>query len=236
MPGLMVRVLVAEDDAATASLLREHLERGGYDTEVASDGLEALSLCEACPPHLVILDWMLPRLSGIEVCRALRERAASSPIVLMLTARDDEEDALAAFAAGIDDFVRKPFGVRELLLRVQALVRLGARSTCERELAYAGPLTLDARARSVHVGARPVRLTPMEFDLLQHFVSHPGVVLPREELLSHVWGYVHRGYARTVDTHVTRLRRKLALAGLDGEVITTVPRFGYRFEMPQGAP
>jgi two-component system phosphate regulon response regulator PhoB len=233
----MVRVLIAEDDTAMASLLQEHLERGGYETEVASDGLEALCRCDSFAPDLVVLDWMLPSLSGIEVCRMLRERATGSPIVLMLTARDGEEDALAAFDAGIDDYVRKPFGVRELLQRVQALVRLSGRSTGDASaLMQAGPLTLDARARTVHVGAQPVRLTPMEFDLLRHFVRHPGVVLQRDALLASLWGYAHQGYARTVDTHVTRLRRKLAQAGLPGEVISTVPRLGYRFELAQAEP
>ena len=232
----MASILVVDDEAPIAGLLADHLTRRGHAVRVASDGDEALQLLglTASPrptplPELVVLDVMLPGATGLEVCAALRRaEVPRQPVVLMLTAKRDEADAVAGFEAGADDYVRKPFGVAELVRRIEALLALAARAplTAPR----ASGLRIDTRARTVHVGDAQVHLTPKEHDLLVHLASHRGLVLDRETLLVEVWGYSHAGYARTVDSHVTRVRKKLEAAGLSSDPITTVHGVGYRFE------
>ncbi|MBX7192666.1 MAG: response regulator transcription factor [Sandaracinaceae bacterium] len=233
----MASLLIVEDEAPIASLLSDHLRRRGHEVSVASDGDEALAclglLDAPAPgvPDLVVLDVMLPGRTGLEVCAALRRaRLARQPVVLMLTAKRNEEDAIAGFEAGADDYVRKPFGVAELVRRIDALLALAARTPAAPPR-HAG-LHIDTRARTVHVGEREVHLTPKEHDLLVHLATHRGVVLDRERLLVDVWGYTHAGYARTVDSHVTRIRKKLEAAGLSEAPITTVHGVGYRYEEP----
>jgi two-component system response regulator ResD len=225
----MASVLIVEDDGAIAALVRDHLVRAGHDVTLASDGDEALTQAEASRPDLVVLDVMLPGRSGLEVCSALRRRPPPQPVVLMLTARQSEDDAVAGFEAGADDYVRKPFGVMELVRRVEALLVLGRRRASAPRLTI-GALAIDLDARAVTVRGKPVHLTPKELDLLAHLAQRPGTLIDRETLLGEVWGYRHAGYARTVDSHVTRVRKKLAAAGLAGELITTVHGSGYRFD------
>lgn len=231
----MASILIVEDEAPIAGLLSDHLARRGHAVAVAADGDEALSRlglgtppeAAACP-DLVVLDVMLPGRTGLEVCSALRRAPLErQPVVLMLTAKRNEEDAVAGFEAGADDYVRKPFGVAELVRRIDALLALATRTIAAPR---ATGLRIDTRAHTVHVDTREVHLTPKEHDLLVHLASRRGEVLDRERLLLEVWGYSHAGYARTVDSHVTRIRKKLEAAGLGRDPITTVHGVGYRYE------
>ncbi len=233
----MARLLIVEDDPAIALLLRDHLARAGHEVTLSHDGVDALARVDGQLPDLVVLDVMLPGRSGLEVCAAIRRRPPPQPVVLMLTARQSEEDAVAGFEAGADDYVRKPFGVTELVRRVEALLVLGRRqqrAAAEPRIAI-GALVIDLGARVVSVSGKMVHLTPKELDLLAHLAQRPRVVIDRETLLSDVWGYQHAGYARTVDSHVTRIRKKLAAAGLPGELITTIHGSGYRLDADPGS-
>ncbi len=235
----MASILVVDDEAPIAGLLADHLARRGHTVTIAVDGDEALDrlgLSATSPdvravalPDLVVLDVMLPHRTGLEVCATLRRASLPrQPVVLVLTAKRDEADAVAGFEAGADDYVRKPFGVGELVRRIEALLALAGRTPAAPP--RASGLQIDTRARTVHVDDREVHLTPKEHDLLVHLASHRGVVLDRERLLVEVWGYSHAGYARTVDSHVTRVRKKLEAAGLARDPIATVHGVGYRFE------
>jgi two-component system, OmpR family, phosphate regulon response regulator PhoB len=228
-------ILVVEDEGPIATLVGDHLRRAGHRVVIAHDGDEALARHGAEPADLVVLDVMLPRRSGLEVCEAIRRSPGPQPVVLMLTARGGEQDAVAGFEAGADDYVRKPFGVAELVRRVGALLALAGRppvAAAVRSVISTGPLRIDVDARAVSVSGAEVRLTPKELDLLVHLAQRPSQVLGRESLLVEVWGYQHSGYARTVDSHVTRIRKKLGAAGLAGEAIVTVHGVGYRFDPP----
>ncbi|WP_394840558.1 response regulator transcription factor [Pendulispora brunnea] len=231
----MARILIVEDDAPIAILLADHLRKVGHVVRIVGNGLEAIALYRAERADLVILDVMIPGANGYDVCRALRAEQGRQPIVLMLTARVTEEDAILGYKVGADDYVRKPFGVRELLARIKALLRFERRdhdsqklrAEDDAEALTVGQLRLDPAGRHAQIGARAVDLTPMEFDMLICFARRAGEVLSREQLLSDVWGYTDSSYALTVDSHVTRVRRKLASAGLAPEVIGTVPGVGY---------
>lgn len=226
----MASILIVEDDAAIARLVADHLARAGHHTEVVHDGDAALLRARAARPALILLDVMLPGASGIEVCAEVRTWGAPQPVIVMLTARSSEEDAVEAFESGADDYVRKPFGVAELVRRVQALLGLSRRAPVSLSVMRFGAMEIDRAARQVSVDGTAVRLTPKELDLLVHLAERPGTVLDRDSLLAEVWGYRHAGYARTVDSHVTRIRKKLALAGLSPEPIATVHGVGYRFD------
>lgn len=231
----MARALIIEDHTETAQLIADHLLRAGHEVELLDSGQHALAHVVQMRPQLLVLDWMLPHVTGPDICRAVRRLPGAQPIVVMLTARGDELDVLEGFAAGIDDYVRKPFGVRELLCRFEALLRLAQRDARRGGVVQLGALRVDSVQRTAHVGENKLDLTPKELDLLLHLVQQPRTVHSREALLQQVWGYSHAGYARTVDSHVTRLRRKLAQAGLERELIVTVHRLGYRLE-PGEAP
>lgn len=227
----MASILIVEDERAIADLVRDHLMRAGHEVHLAEEGVAGLAMAQRHAPALVILDVMLPGQTGLEVCAELRRRPGPQPVVLMLTAKSGEEDALLGFEAGADDYVRKPFGVAELARRIEALLSLAGRTQRGSPASLVvDRLSIDLSARVVRVDAEPVRLTPKEFDLLAHLAQRPGVLREREALLVEVWGYRHAGYARTVDSHVTRIRKKLASAGLMRELITTVHGAGYRFE------
>ena len=216
-------IAVIEDEATIASAVAARLRREGFDAEVAGDGPSGVDLCERLRPDVVVLDVMLPGFDGLEVCRRIqRERPVP---VLMLTARDAEEDVLVGLGIGADDYMTKPFSPRELVARVKALLRRVRRAPePERGEIRADGLSIDPARREVRLDGDGVHLTPIEFDLLYALASRPGVVHTRERLLSEVWGYRDGLGARTVDSHVRSLRRKL-----DPDLIRTVHGVGYAF-------
>ncbi len=219
-------VLVIEDEKEIRDLVRYNLERAGYRVSDASDGEEGLRRIFASRPAAVVLDLMLPGLSGLEILREVRGEPATTDLpVLVLTARAAEMDKLLGFEHGADDYLTKPFSPRELVARLKALLR---RAQPERGggAVERGPLRVDALSREATVKGRKLVLTPREFELLAFFARHPGRVLSREELLRKVWGYDYVGETRTVDVHVRRLRMKL---GEKTRLIETVTGAGYKF-------
>ncbi len=222
-------VLIVEDDPATVELARLYLGRDGHKVLAAGDGTEGLRMAREAHPDLVVLDVMLPGLDGMEVCRILREES-EVPIV-MLTARVEEEDRLMGLNLGADDYIVKPFSPRELAARVRAVLRRTPVDSPERgpaELTY-GDVRVDTRRRSVTVGGNPVRLTPTEFRLLVMLMRQPGRTFGREVIMDTVFGYDFDGFDRTVDAHVSGLRRKLETAAGKRRYIHTVYGAGYRF-------
>lgn len=226
----MATILVVEDEHELAALIRRQLEGEGHQALVAHDGQTALLLAAQAAPNLVILDWMLPGLDGLTVCRKLRERSVVP--ILMLTARDDEADRVLGLEVGADDYMTKPFSLRELLARVRAMLRrmeLLTRTDDDpaTELINLDRLAIDPLARRVSIGGELVDLTVKEYELLLLLARHRGRSFSRSYLLDHIWGTDYEGGDRSVDTHIVRLRRKL---GEVGERITTVWGVGYRFE------
>ena len=213
-----------EDEATIAQAIAARLTREGFSVETAGDGASGVDLCKRLRPHLVVLDLMLPGMDGLEVCR--RIQADRPTPVLMLTARDSETDMLVGLGVGADDYMTKPFSVRELVARVHAILRRVERSKLDvPESLSVGDLVVDAASRRVRRGNETVHLTPIEFDLLYRFLAHPGVIFSREQLLRDIWGYSDSSGARTVDSHVAALRRKLG-----PDVIRTVHGVGYGLE------
>jgi DNA-binding response OmpR family regulator len=225
----MPTILLVEDEHELAALLRRQLEAEGHRVLVASDGLTALRLAEQESPDLVVLDWMLPGLDGLAVCRRLRERSAVP--ILMLTARGEEADRVLGLEVGADDYLPKPFSLRELLARVRALLRrvelLRRVQQAEEGPLASGELLIDPLARRVTLAGALLDLTVKEYDLLLLLARSPGRTFSRTYLLDHIWGAEYEGGDRTVDTHVVRLRKKL---GALGERIVTVWGVGYRFD------
>jgi DNA-binding response OmpR family regulator len=215
-------ILVIEDEPAIASAVAARLRSEGFAVEVESDGPSGVTRCADLRPALVVLDLMLPGLDGLEVCRQIqREREVP---VLMLTARDDEADVLVGLAVGADDYLTKPFSPRELVARVRTILRRTGRTdeSTSGERVLVGTVELDHAARRARRGDDVVHLTSTEFDLVWFLAARPGAVFPREQLLAEVWGYRDGSGARTVDSHVRAVRRKLG-----AEVIRTVHGFGY---------
>lgn len=227
----MSRILVVEDDPDIAELLRHYLERANHQVEVLTQGNDALPRVREERPDLVILDRMLPGLDGLEICRVLRSHPATMDLpVMMLTARAEESDRIVGLELGADDYITKPFSAKEVVARVNALLRRSMRGTAaapssnHRVLEY-GELRMDLEQHLVSDGGRDVRLTAKEFLLLQYFLQHRGRVLSRDLMLTDVWGYQYTGGSRTVDVHVRRLREKIPLLA---EAIETVKQFGYK--------
>jgi DNA-binding response OmpR family regulator len=224
--GLPSQIVVIEDDVVVAETLKLYLGHAGYEVDVVRDGIAGLTRAQADDVALVVLDWMLPGLSGPEVCRRLR-RASSVPI-LMLTARTAEADRLRGFETGADDYVSKPFSPREVVARVQALLRrAGSGDAPEPPPIRIGNLEIDLVRRSVHVGRTAVTLTATELKLLETLARRPGRAFTREELVARALGPDYDGLDRTIDTHITNLRRKLE-AGGGPRLIATVHGIGYR--------
>ena len=221
------RVLVVEDERTIADAVATRLRAEGFVVQIAGDGPSAVAACRHTPPDVIVLDVMLPGFDGLEVCRRIQ---ADRPVpILMLTARDDETDLLVGLAVGADDYMVKPFSMRELAARVHALLRRAAKGAP----AAAGPPTLrfgdleiNQAERRVSRGGVEAPLTPTEFDLLVHLAGHPRSVLPRERLLADVWGWADASGTRTVDSHVKGLRRKLG-----PDLIRTVHGVGYALEV-----
>ena len=225
----MTRVLIVEDNHDLAFGLRNNLEIEGYTVDVAADGPSGLAAARRAPPDLVVLDLMLPGMDGYRVLRQLREDGMGMP-VLILTARGEEADKVLGFRLGADDYVTKPFGVLELLARVEALLRRSrpATGSSGAEIQYFGDIAVDVSTRTVRRGTDVVALTPMEFDLLVALLARKGAVVSRTELLSRVWGHSSAVLTRTVDTHIGELRRKLEQDPSTPRHILTVRKAGYR--------
>ncbi len=227
-------ILVVDDEPHIVELVRYNLVQEGFDVAVAYDGREALEKAREQSPDLVILDLMLPYVDGLEVCRTLR-RGSSVPI-LMLTAKDGEQDRVRGLDLGADDYVTKPFSPRELVARVRAILRRTGRDPDEaRETPLTiGGLTLNALTHEVHLRGRSVDLTTKEFDLLHLLIRHPNRVFTRDFLLEHLWGYEYFGSTRTVDMHISRLREKIEDDTNEPTYIVTVRGVGYKFKKESG--
>ena len=227
MGAMRDRVLVVEDEKDVRELLRLNLKMGGFDVLEAQNGAEGLAIAKAELPSVVILDLMMPEMSGMEVCRALRRNPATSRIpILMLTAKSTEGDKVAGLEVGADDYVTKPFSPRELLLRVRAVARRQPDQGVSKPAPVkAGGIELDRSSMTATIGSKKLVLTSTEYRLLDLLVRRAGTILSREVLLSEVWGYQASLDTRTVDTHVRRLRDKLGKAGA---VVQTVRGSGYR--------
>ena len=227
-------IMVVEDETALVTMLRYNLEKEGFRVLDVGDGEEALSVVAENRPDLVILDWMLPSLSGIEVCRHLRRKPATREIpVIMVTARGEESDKIRGLNIGADDYVTKPFSLPELMARVRALLRRAQPVPQKGTLSF-GDVSMDLSAHRVTRGERAIHLGPTEFRLLHFFMQHPGNVFSREELLNAVWGPDIYVEPRTVDVHIRRLRK--ALNGDDhNDIIRTVRAAGYALDVGEAA-
>jgi two-component system phosphate regulon response regulator PhoB len=224
----MARILVIEDEADLREILQYNLSQAGHSVQVAASGGEGLRSAREAPPELVLLDLMLPDVSGVEVCKRLKKDPLTEDArVIMVTAKGEEIDRIIGFELGVDDYVTKPFSVRELLLRVQAILRRSSRLPAASQ---SGPLRIDRDAHRVWVEGEEVVLTALEFKLLLTLFDRPDRVQTRTVLLSDVWGIDADVTTRTVDTHVKRLREKLGAAG---QAIETIRGVGYRFS-PSG--
>ena len=222
-------ILVVEDENALVTLLRYNLEREGFQVIEAGDGEEALLLAREQRPDLILLDWMLPLLSGIEVCRQLRRLPETRSVpIIMLTARGEEGDKLRGLDSGADDYVTKPFSPSELIARVRAVIRR-ARPATENETLQYEDLIMDLAAHRVRRNGRDVHLSPTEFRLLRHLLEHQGRVFSREQLLDQVWGQDVYVEPRTVDVHIRRLRKALNIDE-EPDLIRTVRSAGYALD------
>jgi DNA-binding response OmpR family regulator len=229
----VAHILIVEDDQAVAEVVHDQLVMAGHSVAVARDGATALRLLETRPADLVILDWKLPGLDGLEVCRRIRARSMTP--ILMLTVRAEEVDRVLGLEVGADDYLTKPFSMRELLARTRALLRRvalmsqqtpgGGEQTSASAVLVVGDLRIDVAGRAVSLSGTPLELTPKEFDLLHLLARHPGRVYSRAYLLQHIWGLAYVGMDRTVDSHVVHLRKKL---GPFGERVVAVWGVGYK--------
>jgi DNA-binding response OmpR family regulator len=226
----MPNVLIVEDDADIAALIAHYLEKAGYGAETIAEGGRALNHARESQPDLVVLDLMLPGMSGLEICRALRadNKTAALPII-MLTARGEESERILGLDTGADDYVVKPFSPNELMARVRALLRRTVPPESRERVLRCGPISVDVERHTVSDGEENVRLTAKEFLLLQYLLEHRGRVLSRDRLLSDVWDYQYPGATRTVDVHVRRLREKLPFLE---QALVTVQQFGYKLIEP----
>jgi two-component system, OmpR family, phosphate regulon response regulator PhoB len=222
-------VMIVEDEAALVTMLRYNLEKEGFNVTEAGDGEEALVIADETPPDAVLLDWMLPRMSGIEVCRQLRRKSETRNVpIIMLTARNEEADKIRGLNVGADDYLTKPFSMPELIARVRALLRRAKPSQNKGALNFVD-IVMDLDSHRVSRGSKQIHLGPTEFRLLQFFMERPGTVFSREELLNGVWGPDIYVEPRTVDVHIRRLRKALnESGGLD--VIRTVRAAGYSID------
>ena len=223
-------VLIVEDDPDTVRLVGLYLGRDGHKVLSARDGLSGLRLAREAKPDVIVLDIMLPRLDGMEICRTLREES-STPII-MLTARVEEEDRLAGLDLGADDYVTKPFSPKELAARVRAVLRRAGRDAADSAgggMIEYGDVAVDPRRHSARVGETPVALTPTEFRLLTTMMREPGRTFTRAQLIDQVFGFDFDGFDRTVDVHVSSLRRKIERVGTKRRYVHTVYGVGYRF-------
>ena len=224
------RILVVDDEPAVTDLLAYNLRKAHYDVLIAADGRAALQLAQEANPDLILLDLMIPEVDGLDVCRELRK--SSSVPIIMITARGEEIDRVVGLEIGADDYVTKPFSVRELMARVKAVLRRAQIDRVEKEpstiLRGPGNMRLDMERRTVMVRGTSIELTRLEFDLLHRLLINPGRVLTRERLLEQAWGYDYVGDTRAVDSAIKRLRAKLREAAPDADCIESVRGLGYK--------
>jgi phosphate regulon transcriptional regulator PhoB len=224
------RVLVVEDDRDLVKLLTFNLEKGGFKVSSVSDGSVAMAEVRRFVPDLLILDLMLPGMDGLELCRQVRQTESYSTLpILMVTARAEEADRIVGLEIGADDYITKPFSIRELIARVRAVFRRLDMAEIQRTVVRHSRLVIDARAHRVAVAEQPVELSALEFRLLLFLASHPGIVFSRDQLLDRVWGGDRNVTPRSVDVYVRRLREKLTAAAGESEWVQTVHGVGYRF-------
>ncbi|MEI6985937.1 MAG: phosphate regulon transcriptional regulator PhoB [Rhodospirillaceae bacterium] len=226
-------ILIVEDEPALVEMLTYNLEKEGFCVASAVDGEEALMMVEERIPDLILLDWMLPQVSGMVVCRQLRRNAKFCAIpIIMLTARGEESDRVRGLNSGADDYIVKPFSPAELVARMRAVLRRVSPSLVDAVLRY-GDVTMDIANHRVGRNGRDIQLGPTEFRLLRHFLQHPGRVFSREQLLDHVWGHDVHVELRTVDVHIRRLRKALNDES-DDDLIRTVRSAGYAIDVKAG--
>ena len=220
----MADILIVEDEKKMQDIIAEYMKKGGHTCFTADDGIDALMLLKSNPMDLMILDIRMPHLDGFSVCKTAREM--SSLPIIMLTAKSDEEDKLKGYEYGADDYMTKPFSPKILLAKANALLR--RISVTPNDTISAGKITISPAAHKVFLDGTEITLTHKEYELLYFFVSNPGQVFSREQLLNRIWGYDFEGNTRTVDTHIKTLRQKL---GSEGKSIVTLIRSGYKFEV-----
>lgn len=226
---MKTKVLIIEDETSLITMLRYNLEKEGFEVAEAYDGEEAILVADETSPDVILLDWMLPRMSGIEVCRQLRRKSETREVpILMLTARGEEVDKVRGLNVGADDYITKPFSLPELLARMRALLRRSTSAQTKGQLSY-GDIVIDLDAHRIHRAGQYVHLGPIEFRLLQFFMERPGIVYSREELLNAVWGPDIYVEPRTVDVHIRRLRKALNQEGAQ-DFIRTVRSAGYALD------
>ncbi len=229
-------LLVIEDDDNICSAISEYFSRAGYKVTTAQDGAVGVQSALNNHPDVVVLDLMLPKMDGLAVCKELRQKSPQMPI-LMLTAKDDIVDKILGLEMGADDYITKPFSLRELEARIKSVLRRARTAATEDESGEApivrGKLRIDPARREVTIGDRQVELTPKEFDLLRLFASNPGRVFPRKYLLQKIWDYSYEGYDRTIDSHINRLRAKVEDNPDNPQMVLTVWGIGYEFSDEQ---
>jgi DNA-binding response OmpR family regulator len=224
----MTRILIVEDEPNMVAGLRDNFEYEGYEVVTAGDGVEGLERALADSPDLVVLDVMMPRMSGLDVCKQLKAKKPALPII-MLTARGQEVDKVVGLELGADDYVTKPFSVRELVARIKAVLRRSQRAPKEEERYAFGDVEVNLRTHQVVRSGKAMDVSGKEFELLKYFLANPGEVLSRDRLLDNVWGYEHYPTTRTVDAHIVRLRQKLEPKPDEPRYILTVHGVGYKF-------
>lgn len=218
-------VLIADDEIRMRRVIADYLAAKGYKTVEAANGSEAVLMCRRMPIDLVLLDVMMPQMDGFEACRIIREHSAVP--IIMLTARGEENDELQGFSLGADEYIAKPFSLRILAARIEAVLRRGEAPSPEGAIRAADDLRVDTVAREVTVAGAPIELTYTEFELLVFLMQNAGIALSRDRILDSVWRYDYYGDARTVDTHIKKLRQKL---GDCGNYIKTIRGIGYKFD------
>lgn len=223
----MAHILVIEDEPSVAIALRDSLESEGYSVEMVSDGGKGFQLASSENFDLILLDLMLPKMNGLEICQRLRANEVETPII-MLTARGASSDAAFGLKLGADDYIPKPFDVGELLARIEAVLRRTNRQQNEKQIVNIGNVQLDLRRLKATRNGEPIELSPREFEILQMLIAHSGETVTREQLLHHIWGEHASLYTRTIDAHITRLRQKIEPNPANPEYIITAHRVGYR--------
>ena len=224
----MTKILIVEDEPNMVAGLRDNFEYEGYQVITAGDGAEGLNRAIEDSPDLVVLDVMMPKMSGLDVCKQIKSKRPSMPII-MLTARGQEVDKVVGLELGADDYVTKPFSIRELIARVKAVLRRAHALPKDQETYKFGDVEVNLRSYQVARRGRSVDFSAKEFELLKYFLSHPGETLSRDRLLENVWGYEHYPTTRTVDAHIVRLRQKLEPNPEAPRFILTVHGVGYKF-------